>query len=138
MLEKLMTERKTALASVFEKLFCICLNKNGFYFSPNLFRNIDIKCFYLVAISLPKSAQWLGILLHRTRIQIKWFNFIGFPRIDAYINSSHKKLYMTRLRILLCVKYKWTSSICCERYIFKYLELKEKEKRGEGKKKVNK
>ena len=60
LLEKLMTERKTALASVFEKLFCICLNKNGFYFSPNLNRNIDISCFYLVFISKPKSAQWLG------------------------------------------------------------------------------
>ena len=57
MLEKLMTERKTALASVFEKLFCICLNKNGFYFSPNLNRNIDISCFYC----LPKPAQRLGI-----------------------------------------------------------------------------
>ena len=36
----------------------------------------------------------------------------------------------------MLVKYKWTGLNCCERYIFKYLELKEKEKGR--KKKVNK
>ena len=36
----------------------------------------------------------------------------------------------------MLVKYKWTGFNCCERYVFKYLELKEKDKKGEGRKKV--
>ena len=50
------------------------------------------------------------------------------PQKVAKVNSF-------RVKICMLVKYIWTGFVCCERYIFKYLELKEKEKRGEGRKK---
>ena len=66
--------------------------------------------------------------------------FNEFPEISTFIDvildfSDSKQSQIQNMS----GNYKWTGFVCCERYIFKYLELKEKEKRGEGrKKKVNK
>ena len=153
MLEKFMTERKTALASVFEKLFCICLNKNGFYFSPNLNRNINISCFYKPAQPHDQVLRlWVLTLVHRTLIQIKkvqwhrisvnlWVNtLMNFLKISTSIDIILYLAFPNRQSQShnIFVKYKWTGFICCERYIFKYLELERKRKKGRGKEEKSK